>query len=583
MSIATIVDSVYPAPSGVGIPTGVSITVLFDREVDEESIKNGGLFVTGRDNDTWSGPDLQLLMGAESYGEESEILQSPAYKGIVQGEITFQRIDPLSDTVVTTEDTLASGLLFRTKAIFTPSQRLRENTEYEVFLVGDDDTTDSFKTGLADRTVFDSIASGINTGNGSITLEGTYIGGAPSDIFELTITTAGETGDSKFTFFKHSDLLTVYGPFRTRQGGVLLSDGVTVKFADATYNVGDKFLFRVKSLSNFSGNMWWNFKTGSGSIETIPDDISTSVIGDPVTTSTSTSTDSFSVLSTSPSNESSNVEVDESEFEITVTFDSDIDPTSVASGIGIWAYGESVTGDPSVTASGLLLSTHSVDGDTLTLQIASGQLFYNNLISITVDDTVTNTDGVSLDADYEFWFTTSYSPLYCNTRRLRVMIGAYIENFKDDTLNLAIHLASIEADALTWNKANLTDEYYMFARSQWTCCRAAQILLVNANASDGRLKSKRLGDLEVAYDTSRAGVQEPLKRADMCVEKWEGVLLAGGRQVQTASPVIKGEYDPDRPNIGRSWYRDSAAKTPGANQRIRLFGQRRFGKGWWNR
>ena len=145
-SIASIVDLIHPTASGLGIITSDQIWVLFDREIDETTIAGGNFFITGPDFDTWSGPDLQLFLDRESLGDEEEILQSPGFLGLVQGEITFERISLSSDgTVVTTEDTVGSGHLYRTKAIFTPTNRLQANTEYRVYLSGDEDTGDTLQ------------------------------------------------------------------------------------------------------------------------------------------------------------------------------------------------------------------------------------------------------------------------------------------------------------------------------------------------------------------------------------------------------------------------------------------------------
>lgn len=581
-SITDIVTSIYPAVSGLGVPTAATISVLFDRAMDEGILSSGGaFFVTGRDYDTFIGPDLQNLFGAESSGEESSILNSPAFKGIVQGEISFKRIDLVDDNLeVETKDTAGSGLLYRTKAIFTPSERLRENTEYSVFLSGDDDLTDDFISGISERTIYDS-ASGLNTGNGDITLEGVY-SGTFTDTYNLEITTAGAAGISKFTFYKNSDPFTTYGPYRTKKSGVSLGSGILAKFDDGTYEIGDTFTFLVKERTGLSGNMYWTFKTGSGAIVEIPTTVSTSITGDPVTSSSAST--ALEVSSTVPANEASHQTLPESgAYDIVVNFNNDINESTVLNGLNLTVFAESVTGETSVTASGLIEVTTAVDGPELTITVPQDMLFRNNLVTVTLGTGILDTDGNSLSEDYEFWFTTEYYPYYCTLRRIRVMIGAYIADLKNDTINIAIHLASKEADSLTWNKMNSTDEYYQFVRSQWVCCRAALILLMNAAAGGGRLKSKRLGDLEVSYDTSgNRGYDKPMEKAEECLLKWEGALLAGGRQVQTPSMVVKGELDPDRPAVGRDWLRDGHP-VPAANARIRLTGYRRYRKGWWDR
>ena len=593
-AINSSVDLIHPTESGVGVITSDQVWVVFDREIDESTVE-GNFFITGPDQDTWSGPDLQIYQEAASIGGEGEILQSPTYAGIVQGDITFARLALDSTTVISGLDTVGSGHIYRSKVIFSPTNPLGTDTTYTVYLAGDEDPSDTYSTGIAERTVFDVTTSGDNVTTGTVEFDGGYIGTTPTDLYHVEITTAGLVGTAKFQFYRDSDQSSVFGPFKTKQGGVLLSDGVSVSFSDATYSVGDAWYTVVKAKTTFSGTLIWPFDTGSGSILTIPTTASTSVIGDTVTTtSTSTSsTSSFSVSSTDPADAESNWAISSSD-QITITFDADIDVATVVSGVDVSVFTESVSGDPSVTASGQLQVGPSVSGAVLTLDLTN-QLAVNNLVTVTLDSSIANTSGITLGSNYEFEFTTTYSPMYCAARRLRLEIGAYIADVPDDTLNLAIYIASLESESMTWNTDNNDDTYYKFVRSQWTCCRAQEILLLNTIGASGSLKSKKLGDLSVEYDTSKGGATIPLQRAVECQNKWEVSLQAGARTVQTPQMVVKGEHDIDRPPMGRGWLHSrgpSSGSTPVANNRTRLWSSRRFRniysrnkdpKGWWNK
>lgn len=594
-TLASIVDLIHPTSSGVGVITTDQIFVLFDRAIDETTIAGGNFFVTGPDFDTWLGPDLQLFQEAVSTGGgEKEILQSPGFQGIVQGEISFQRISLTSQEVISGIDTIGSGLLYRTKAIFTPTKRLQANTEYTVYLSGDEDTSDSLKTGISERTVYDPVASGINTGTGDVEFTGGYVGLIP-DVYHIDVTVSGEAGDAKFTFYRDSDPSSVFGPFKSKRSGVLLSDGVTVSFDEGLFRVGDHWHVVVKPRNVFQGNLQWGFKTGSGSIQTIPDTTATSVLGDPApavtTTSTSSSTSTFGVLSTNPADNASNQAIPAGVLNIGITFNADIDPASVVSGVDISVTSENVDGS-TLTPSGLIVEP-SVSGNNLTLIVASGQLGQNQLITVTLDNTIQNISGASLDSDYVFSFTTQYYPMYCTERLIRLDIGAYITDVAEDTINFAIWLASLAADEMTWNKDNLDDPYYQFVRQQWTCCKAEEILLINTTGGSNKLKSKKLGDLAVEYDTSGADISIPLQRAMECQMKWEAQLQAGGQARKSSSPqmVVKGELDVDRPPIGRGWVhrRSIHPQTPAANRKLRFQGFRRFRNiysrrgNWWNK
>jgi hypothetical protein len=287
--------------------------VIFDRAVDETTLAGGNFFVTGPDFDTMLGPDLQLWHDIESVGTEDEILQSPGFEGIVQGKITFERTHLTQPVTVSSQDTLGSGILYRTKAIFTPEKDLSPDTTYTVYLSGDEDASDSLQTGISPTTVFDTVASGTNQyRTGVATFEGGYLG-TITDRYFVRITQGGEVGLARFEYWRDSAPSIVHGPFKTKRGGVLLEDGVEVSFTDGTYGVGDVWHVVVKARDVFSGSYKWPFKTGSGAIQDIPSTTSTTVIGDIGTTTTATSTSTtasgqtFKVVKTIPADETTNL------------------------------------------------------------------------------------------------------------------------------------------------------------------------------------------------------------------------------------------------------------------------------------
>jgi hypothetical protein len=142
-------------------------------------------------------------------------------------------------------------------------------------------------------------------------------------------------------------------------------------------------------------------------------------------------------------------------------------------------------------------------------------------------------------------------------------LGALITDVPDDTINLAIFEASLEANALTFG--TLTAQrasvirFFQFARRQYVTCVAELILL---NALQGSItgdeggRSKRLADLQVSYGGG-GEFDDLLDRAIACRIKWEATLTSYGEigpgTSQKPSMVIKGKLDPDRPEFGREW------------------------------
>lgn len=581
-SIDSILDQIHPTVSGISIPTNDRIWVVFDREIDETTLE-GSFFLSGPDQDSFHGPEMAIFKDYESLGSEGEILLSPGYGGLVQGTITVEKIRTDTYGSYTGYDYTGNGLSYRTKAIFTPTKNLAPSTEYTVYVSGDEDITDDIDTGIKSRTVFDTI-KGSNLGTGTALFTGGYVG-TIDDIVYVEISVNGEPGSAHFTWWKDSDSTLIYGPLKTRQAGTVLVDGVTISFGEGTYTVGDRFSVVVAPPEVFEGNLVWTFQTGSGSIKVIPSTVSTTLTGAPITSpTTTTSTSAFSVSSTSPTNQATNQTLPVADLDVTVTFNKTIDGTTVLAN-RVTVETEAVNGDDSsITHSGVLTTILGTSGAVLTITIPSGLLFINNVVTVTLDDAIADTNGVTLARDYSFYFTTEYSPLYSSVRKLRLEVGAFVSTIPDDTLNLAIFEASLEADALTWNKTGATTDYYNFVRRQFVTCKAAEILLLNAGGVSMGLKSKRLADLEVSYNPTL--MKDILDRTLACMGRWLPALQGGGYAVQDPVMVIKGELDPDRPTVGRLWLDNNIAiaKTPAANSKsIDTTTSRRWKNGYYGR
>lgn len=203
------------------------------------------------------------------------------------------------------------------------------------------------------------------------------------------------------------------------------------------------------------------------------------------------------------------------------------------------------------------------------------QLLENMIITIIVAGSIKDTFGNELGEDQEFYFTTTYKPLYSSIRRIRLDVGPFIKGIPDDTLNLALFEASREADYLTFDKnAALYTDLYVHARRQYASYRAEQILLSNMAAA-GSVKSKKLGDFQVDYDS--AVIEKILSKIAMDVKKWETQINTGGKGTQTVRGVTKGIFDADRPRIGRMW--ESSDGWPLGNRRFQTAGSR-WSKGY---
>lgn len=363
-SISDLLDSINPSNNSTGVPLNSSITVLFDREIDEWSIEHGGFILEGPDTDQVIYPGYAPTPLAN--GSEQEILLSAGYKGLVPGVFTFSRVSLSNSSLVNTSDTTGDGTLFRTRAIFKPSQPLAPLTEYTLYLVGDDDLADQELFGIRSRTVFDVVSDPGNSGNGTITFSGTYLGTLSNDVVNIRITTAGVPGVAEFESWKDSAPLDLIGPFLTSSTESEVIDGVTVQFLSGTFQINDTFTVAVKRPEVFTGTSTLSFTTGNGSISVVPTTTSTSITGSPI----STTTTEFKLVKATPMDGATNLDPSSSK-RIIVEFNDDIDPATITTN-SVQVNIEPVSDHPLLTnqvSAGPISNTVTVSGHKLFIDL----------------------------------------------------------------------------------------------------------------------------------------------------------------------------------------------------------------------
>jgi len=206
------------------------------------------------------------------------------------------------------------------------------------------------------------------------------------------------------------------------------------------------------------------------------------------------------------------------------------------------------------------------------------QVFQNNLIEITIHSGIEGVDGSVLTEEYVFQFLTTVSPNYSAPRKIKLEYGGFLPDIEDDTIQLAILEASLEADELNFASTVKNTDFFKHVRREWVTCKAALTLINNLNNS--LIKSKRLGDFSVTYDTNT--LRDAMSKAWDCMNKWEPQLMAGGfyKAAQQPSRVVKGEYDPDRRLVGRDWSGPGELQDdngfPGANTKSKHSTERRY-------
>jgi hypothetical protein len=559
MATTPQVVSVYPAPDATGIPIGDQVRVVFDQEMDLDSINEGTLVLTGPDDAPVFGPIDVTPLDVPGFDDE-DILSSPYFKGYVKATISFSREDasgaPVDDSV---KDYTGAGNLWRTVAILTPDKPLKPNVQYMAIILGDEKPADDFDTGVRTRTVFDTQRS--PAGPDYLTFHGGYTGDNTRE-YVVEITAGGPTGDAEYMWWNKNDPLTTYNGI-TSTGARELEDGIYITcHHDGSFTVGDTFECKVIPSVVLPNTYRWSFFAGSGAILTPPSDSPTSgiesvlsnVIGESVTAS------SFSVSEVDPPDMEYGVAISTDPYNgeiIEVTFSDPPATATLANAIDVWS--EPANGDEDAfLATGELDFVSTLAGSVLTIQLDPGQLYENNIVRLKLDKDIADLNGNALGSDYESYFTTPYTPLYSSLRRIRLDLGPLLVDVPDETIMLAILEASLQADAIRF-KTITQATFFNQARRQYTTC-LAEFILVRALLGDSSLAdrmSKTLGDLSVSRAGGPGNLRNILAQLEDCAASWEVSVQSGG-EIHPAGSLkpqysVKGALAEDFIFVNRQW------------------------------
>lgn len=125
------IESVHPLDSSLGLPLQSQISVVFNQLMDEATITTSTLMITGPDDSSWTTPGVRVI---ENTSPEN-ILLNYGGEEYIDGAISFTQ-ESIGATPVT-------------KATFTPSEPLYPNTEYVIYLTGDEGLEDAIVSPVA--------------------------------------------------------------------------------------------------------------------------------------------------------------------------------------------------------------------------------------------------------------------------------------------------------------------------------------------------------------------------------------------------------------------------------------------------
>lgn len=297
-TLSSIITDYAPSNGQIGVPLRSTITIEFDRLMDTDSIEQG-FYVEGPDSNLVLGPGSSDVWESDlgkSLGQYYDFLDSPGQQGIVQGEFSFD--DSGSVTTMT----------------FTPSYPLAANTEYTANIVQ-----------AYSRSIGDTVVEGGNLGNGDLDFGGTYTGTATDEI-NIRITASGVAGLAEFEWWRTNTPLNIHGPIlSSSRGEQTIEPGIYVLFGDGSFYVDDEFNAPLTSPTLYSGQMFFTFTAGSGSIEALPSTSSTSILA--TLRQGSTVTTPLQVVKTTPANY--DVQIDPDTTTIIVEFNKQLDDSTI--------------------------------------------------------------------------------------------------------------------------------------------------------------------------------------------------------------------------------------------------------------
>jgi len=327
----------YPNNGDTGIPIGISMTVVFDRGVDLQSVVDS-VHTYGTDFDQTSGPDSTLWIDSDT-GNNPFFLTSPGFQGIAETDITLQYVDTTtyadaSPGVITSEADEVTATVGH-KVILTPRNSLAADALYNMYILGDP----ANNNGVSSRTVFD-VERPISVSTTGLMENYSGYKGTVADRVMIEITTAGDIGTAKYKWYYSSAGVgsAVLGKVTSRRFRYLnRDDGLQVRFTGSGFLVGDTYEYNVEPREILADSLTVQFTTNDGSYATAPSSPSTPAACVAPATVLPTGTYDFYVAEMNPINGSYNV--DKNTRQIDITFSDNIDPTTITqSTVKIYKY-----------------------------------------------------------------------------------------------------------------------------------------------------------------------------------------------------------------------------------------------------
>lgn len=239
----------------------------------------------------------------------------------------------------------------------------------------------------------------------------------------------------------------------------------------------------------------------------------------------------------------------------------------------------------------------TIDGTVVTkelkFEVVTGGLIYevdtglknNELVVIELSPELKSTDGNKLQLKEYLSFSTIYDPFYCSVDMLSMELGPWAGEIPEDTMALAIHWSSLQADHIT-GKRPVSDRYE-YARTRYVMYDAAIRLLTMPVGPDGRGGGqKELGDLMISKGNLDFDIKSLLAELKLERDEWWRIVNAGGDIVSGQSLgttfAEKGSRRSDKLPVSRGWHDpfDEYYVQPTANSKYKRTGESKYKSGY---
>lgn len=355
MTIQFSTEASRPQNNENDFPIGQEIILYFSEAPDKKKIKES-VVLFGTDFDRTSGPDNALWLNSSS-GENPFFLRSPGFNGFVDYniELLFGEVGKGVLDIDENQAQLDKDENRACFAILTPKNVLKEESKYNLFIVGQnvdnlENLSEEYQSlskdrALLPRTVFDAyqIDNNVNTASVRLKSYGSFVPKnnelSTTAIIEITQTGTGSNAKYKWWFQEEGEPLVGNPAYNTRIGRCVqrwrkLDRGVLVRFEEAEYTLGERFYIKCydRSADALETSYRIVFQTSTDSIYTYPENQSTSPIGIdgltiPEAIPNVSATEYLKVISVRPADGSVNNPLDLK--KIVIEFNNNLDPATI--------------------------------------------------------------------------------------------------------------------------------------------------------------------------------------------------------------------------------------------------------------